>query len=224
MRREYSMNVTRELETVFFIILASAMVLFAVYSFKKPQQNKVQAPINSPLPTFILQPTATPTPIPFVPTTTTTSWGSSDGKESVVMDKTINKDTTVSYTFAVKNTSTNTSQTFFHDTVASSSSFTIPFNTFSPDNNYLFLTETIDGTVHYMVFKLSGQDFANGNVYLDITPLFASYTSSDTFTEVTGWADPTLLVVNAKTSSGSLRSFWFDVTTTSFIPLAHTFE
>ena len=218
------MNVTRELETLFLIILASIIGLFAVYTFKTPSHHYAQTPVNSPLPTFVLQPTATPTPPPFAPTTTTTSWGSSDGTENVVMDKTINKDTTVSYTFWVKNTSTNTSQTFFHDTVANSSSFTIPFNTVSPDNNYLFLIETIGGTAHSLVFKSSGQNFTNGELYLDVTSLFGQYTTADTLFQVTGWADPTLLVVNAKTADGSLRSFWFDVTTHSFVPLAHTFE
>lgn len=100
----------------------------------------------------------------------------------------------------------------------------IPFNAFSSDNSYVFLKETKDGEYHYLVFKSSGELFANGQAFLDVTPLFAAYTKTYTISDVTGWADPTLLVVNATSTNGTLYSFWFDVASHSFIPLENVFE
>lgn len=219
------MNFVRELETLLFIIVASALGLFAVFYLRQPQMH-MPTNVTSPLPTIhVAEPTTSPTPGTAVaPQTTERIQVSPDGTQEVVMDKTTGTDMTTQYTFALENTATKVKMTLLTTTPASTSSYMIPFNTFSPDDAYVFLQEKTTDQTNYFVFQSSGQTFGNGAASINITPLFASYAPSDTLVAVTGWADPTLLVVNAKSASGTLESFWFDMKSLSFIPLAHTFE
>lgn len=226
MRQEYNnMSLTRELETLFFIILASAIGLFAVFYMKSPKHFNA-VPVVASLPTFI---TADPTPTPVItspiPKITTMSWTSSDGVEKIIMQTTESLSVSTTYSFTVTNTTTNTTTPLFTQTIPGTSSMTIPFNVFSSDDSYLFLTQVKNGVTDYLVFKTSGQPFADGQNYLTITPLFSAYTSQYVITDVTGWASPTLLVINTKKQDGNMGpSFWLDVPSKSFIPLATLFE
>lgn len=217
-------SLTRELETLFFILLASALGLFAVFYMRQPHHmNSVQ--VISSIPNFIAQ-NLTPTPTPQVtpPPPVTTSWNSSDGTEKLTMQTTLGS-TTKSFTFTVTNSSTNSTTPLFSTSLPLSSNMSIPFNAFSPDNAYLFLKETAADGTHFLVFKTSGVAFTNGDTFIDISPLFATHLSQYTLVDVTGWASPTLLVVNTKKSDGSTGpSFWFDVTTRGFIQLSTLFE
>lgn len=219
------MTLTRELETLFFIALASVIGLFAVYMTRQPK-DITQLNISSPLPAFIAQssPTPTPTLAPVLPKPTTVSWNSSDGKYKVNMTLTINTDTTKTYAFTVTNITDNTTTSLFSKTLPATVTMAIPFNAFSPDDSYIYLKEIDGEATQYYLFKSSGEAFVNGSTFVNITPLFAAYTANYTLEDITGWADPTLLVVNTKSTDGKTVSFWFDVTSKSFIPLSHVFE
>ena len=217
------MSLTRELETVFFILLASVIGLFGIYYMR--QHRSIQpVHIVTSLPTFVTFATPTPTPV-ILPKPTNYTWSSSDGQKKMTMTTTINANATKLYSFTVTDTQTNSDTQIFTKTVLASSTMAIPYNAFSPDDSYVFLTQIDENMTHYFVFKTSGEAFANGEKYFDVTPLFAAYTSDYTLSEVTGWADPSLLILNTKTPENKQGpSFWFDVGSKSFTQLSNTFE
>jgi hypothetical protein len=221
------MIITRELETLFFILVASAIGLFAGFSLRESQHH-ANIQFNASLPTF-LSASDTPTPLATItspiPKVTTTDWTSSDGTEKISIQTTIHQNESKTYVSTLTDAETNQTATLFTQTISGISSMSIPFNAFSPDNAYVFLKETLFDGNHYLVFKTSGKPFADGKVYTDITPLFSTYTSQYTLGDVTGWAAPTLLIVNADKPDGTIASsFWFGVTSRSFIPLATIFR
>lgn len=161
---------------------------------------------------FFSQNSATPAIPDFVKATapepefTTTSQLSSDGTHELTMKTKDNKDKTTTYLFTVVLKSDNTSQTIFNQTVSAETTFSIPFNTFSPNNKYLFIKQTENGKDHYLVFNSSGKDFADNQTSIDITPLFEKQKPNLTLKNVTGWASETLIIVQ---TSGP--SFWFEM-------------
>lgn len=105
----------------------------------------------------------------------------------------------------------------------SGSEFTIPFNTWSPDNKYFFLKEKKESRDEYLLYSATGKAFPSGEVSLAIIDLFTKVYPENTVVEVTGWAAPTLLILNAKSENEASMSFWFDVQTRKFIRLSSYF-
>ncbi len=216
---------SRELETLFFILIASAIGLYAGLHIKLPGKfNSV--PVMTVLPhTLPTNPTVTPLVTSPIPKVTTTFWTSSDGVEKITMKTTANYNLSTTYAFTLTNTTTNIDTPLFTQTISGVSSMSIPFNVFSSDNSYFFLKETIGNAVHFLVFRTNGEIFPTGEKYLDMLPLFAAYTSTYAIADATGWASPDLLVMNTTKQDGSQGpSFWFEVSSKSFIPLATLFE
>lgn len=101
----------------------------------------------------------------------------------------------------------------------------IPYNTWSPDNVYVFLKEKTNTTSDFLVFQSSGGLFSNNLPYLSIQELFVKNIQNYFIEDVTGWAAPNLLIVNTKTNDSDQRiSFWFDVPSQSFIQLGTYFK
>jgi len=212
-----------ELELFLIIILATIVSLYII--FQRGQQFQVQA--VTPLPSVFSTPAQIPSAIPspfLIPTIKTTSWVSPDGNSQVTLSVKNTQDSSSTYSFYVASPIYNTnSKQIFSKTVDNKSSISTPFNTFSPDNNYIFLTDNEPDMTHYLVFNATGQPFANGQQYLDVSELFRQYTSSYSLYQVTGWASNTLLVIETSVNNASGPSFWFDVTNGSFIRLATQF-
>jgi hypothetical protein len=99
----------------------------------------------------------------------------------------------------------------------------IPFNTWSPNNKYFFITEQRDDKAEYLVMNESGKPFADGEPELKVSELYAQAYPDNTILSVSGWAAPTLIVLNARSESEENMSFWFDVQTQKFIRLATNF-
>lgn len=101
----------------------------------------------------------------------------------------------------------------------------IPYNTWSPDNIYVFLKEITPIVNNYLVFKSSGNLFQNDLPYLSIQDLFKKNVPNYLIEDVTGWGAPNLLIVNAKANESDQKvSFWFDVPSQSFIQLGTYFK
>src|SRR5260221_1567149 len=98
----------------------------------------------------------------------------------------------------------------------------IPFNTWAPDNQHFLIREQTACDAGTLVFRAGGEPFADGNAFLDVTPLFDLKKSGYNVREVTGWAAPTLLIVNTKPTNQSPvgPSFWFDISRKSVIRLS----
>ena len=215
------MTVRHEIETLSFAFFASMILTIGIVMLHKSPVPIVPT-FHADIPFTQDVPTITPLPTPApIPQITTTSQLSSDGKEKLtlkVSDVAGNK----TYTLTLTDTTTSKDTTVLSRQIGTDSAMLVPFNTFSPDNTYFFITRKgADGT-HYLVFQTSGNQFASGQ-YIDVTPLFTNYTNNYTISDVTGWGDNTLLIINAKSTAGQNASFWFNVSNEGFIPLSNYF-
>lgn len=100
----------------------------------------------------------------------------------------------------------------------------LPFNTWSPDDKYFFVQKTGAGSDEYLVMSASGKTFRDGSLELPVAGLFSSAHPDFSLTAVTGWASPTLIVINSTSQSGTPASFWLDITTSKFIRLSSYFN
>jgi hypothetical protein len=113
----------------------------------------------------------------------------------------------------------------FAKALPSGSSISVPFNTFSPDDKFVFLKEDVPDGVKYIVLSASGASLPKGSQSFEIVGLFAEKYPDYKVTDVTGWGGQTLIVVNTdKAGGGTGPSFWFDVTSASFIRLTNRFD
>lgn len=210
---------------IFFVALIASAGFFVLY--QNNIKNRTAQSVS--IPSFLVHEALSPTPAPTASKSSpqSVSWTSSDAALRIIMQTKLSPKTgTKAYSFFIsKNGQDENNPPFFNKTTDALTSFSIPFNSFSPDDKYLFLKEDRKGENHYLVFSTSGTLFANGEKFLDITPLFnAKYNSSYVLSEVTGWASNTLLIIETENINGTpSTSFWFDVTTKSFIPLATRF-
>jgi hypothetical protein len=104
-------------------------------------------------------------------------------------------------------------------------SFSIPLNTFSPDDKYIFLEEITPEKVSYPVLAISGEPLTKNAQTLEIVGLFAEKYPEYKVTDVTGWGGVGLIIVNTdKVEGGVGPSFWFEVASASFIRLSNRFN
>ncbi len=168
-----------------------------------------------------------PSPTPLVEASpSTTTWASPNGSKTLVM-KTMKKVSGVTtYSFFVAPDATTSGKLIYTKTPSSKISMSIPFNTWSPDNKYFFIREVGGAQPDTLVFKASGENFPDGQQFLDINPLFEAKKSGFVMGEVTGWAAPTLLIVNTKAADQATLgpSFWFDISRKSLIRLSTSFQ
>ena len=99
----------------------------------------------------------------------------------------------------------------------------VPFNTWSPDDKYFFLEEEKAEGEEYLVMKASGETFANNEQSLTVGKLFREKYPENTIVSVTGWASPTLLIINASSEKEASMSYWFEVPSQKFIRLSSYF-
>lgn len=222
-----------ELETFFIILLVSFFsVFFITYNNNR---NKNNFYVTSSIPSsLIITPTIVPTSAlssafvtvakAAIPTVNVAEQTSSDGKMLVTMQEKTNSDLTKTYSFYTSDMSGVNRTLIFTKTIISTSSMEIPFNTYSINDNYLFLKDNERDMTHYLLFNNSGALFGNEEQYLDISSLFSKYTKNYILHKVTGWASGTLLIVDTLNSDKTEgESFWFDTTNLSFTPLATKF-
>jgi len=113
----------------------------------------------------------------------------------------------------------------FKKTVDNSIAYSVPANTWSPDNKYVFLKET--GSAGTKFFALSPivdytqQDDKTAN----ITDIFATKYPGMIITDATGWGGVNLIVFNTlKEDGGKGNSFWFEMPSQAVIQLANRFN
>ncbi len=174
--------------------------------------GKSQSPTPSfAAPPYMLEPT--PTPNPNSQTVT-----SPDGKMTLKMIRQKGQNDWEWIVFA-------DDKQIFSVNLPEDTTLTVPFNTFSPDNKYVFLKETSPSLVSYPVFATSGQPLTQDGSMLEFSSLFSAKFPSYRITEATGWGGVNLIVFNtAKSDGGGGPSFWFEVPTHVFILLSHKFE
>ncbi len=213
------------------------MIVGLVFVFILTQTTKNPSPVAI-LPTPISQvvasplPTATPIASPTVPDSIAVpNQGlAPDGKQTLNMITEPAGAGQTAYSFFVRSAGISdpaspSGKLIFTITVATPITLSVPFNTWSPSGNqYVFIQEHEPTITHNFVFKANGAQFANGSEFLDINNIFDQKKTGFLLGEVTGWASPTLLVVNSKKADGTAGpSFWVDVTSRSVMRLSTTF-
>jgi hypothetical protein len=151
------------------------------------------------------------------PSATTVFTGiSADGKVNLQLTKTP-QDTDSNWELTSRLTD-QPAQTIWTATLSAATIVSLPFNTVSPDNKYLFLKQADAGQTAYLVMKTDGQ------APVDFFPLFTEQFPEYRIKEATGWGGINLIVFNTlaeKDTPGP--SFWFEVPSRSFIRLSGRF-
>lgn len=199
-----------KLTTLIFIMLA-VFLSFLSYRYLTNRVRRESAILN-----VAALSVATPTPAEiFLPV----SVDSPDGSRTLVM-KLQKNNTVAAYSFFASEKSRDREKLIAAKTVSPSRSFSIPDNTWSPDNKYAFIKESSPVTDSYFVLPASDSLPQTDLLNTDIQALFSQKYPQYNLTEITGWADPYLLILNT-TGAGGERgpSFWFDITSLTFIQL-----
>lgn len=207
-----------ELESLLlFGFAAFAGVTLALYFnhgpktiFTLPVVTTLQSPI----------PTAAPTP-----TVQTFYQPSPNGQKKVTMTVTTRETTSKTYLFTVSDADGSNPQTIYSINLPTNENMRIPFNTFSPDNKFLFFEHTAaNGGVEAFVFRTDGQPISQDTPYYNVSAIFAEKQIPNSYQVTTGWASETLLIVNTTKSDGTKGpSYWFEVPSKAIIQLATDF-
>jgi len=205
-----------ELETVFLITMAAAVSLFFVLYRNNNSQGQFN--IISSIP-FVSVPAEA-----ISPQVSVASQISPDGTKKVIMKITENSDGTKTYDFSTSDENGTNKQYIFTKTLDSLSNMSVPFNTWSPDDKYFFIRESIAGNKGILVFNGSGISFADAESYLEAVDIFNQKNTGNNFDEATGWASETLIIINTKKQDGSKGfSYWFEIPSKAIIPLSTEF-
>lgn len=168
-----------------------------------------------------------PTPIPpaiILGEMVTEVMDSPDGTQSLTMERRVRRDG-IEYSFFISKSSEDHKEFLYAKELSITRNMSIPYNTWSPDNKYIFLKESDSTQDEYYVFYASGENFPNYTQYLNVQKLFEEKVDGYFITDVTGWAAPTLLIVNTQEKEGDGKvSFWLDVRNQSFIRLGTYFR
>jgi|GEM_PF-2404602 len=149
---------------------------------------------------------------------------SPDGKWTLTSKETKHKDST-SYSFKAMNTKDGTQKEIYTAELSTGETLTIPLNTFSPDDKYVFLMQTATSGSAYFALTVSGDPIAKDAQTIDFSSLFAAKYSNYKITDATGWGGMNLIVFNTdKATGGQGPSFWFDVPSHSIIQLSNRFN
>ena len=205
-----------ELESIFLIsIVAAASLFFVLQKNNQGLFNSSGVRIGS-----INSPVSTSTPQQDV-----FSQISPDGTKKVVMKIVHNKDDTKTYSFYTSDNSGDGNEKFiFEKTLDTSVYMTIPFNTWSSNNQYFFIQENAVSGKSILAFQASGEQFSDTEKYFDVTEIFKSKETGNNFAEATGWASESLIIINTKKEDGTKGpSYWFEVPSKAVLILATEF-
>lgn len=208
-----------ELEAVVFVIIGAMVGAFFV---NQARTNQSQFHSLTNLPANAADPT--PTPTPFVPEVTSSSQTSSDGTKKVTVKVTTNKDLTRTYDILTSDNDGSNEHAVISKKLDAKKSISIPFNTWSPNNNYFFIQENTEADPLIMVFTATGEPFADGEAYLDATDAFAKQATENQFGQATGWASETLIFINSVLPDKTKGpTYWFEVPSKAVIQLSTRF-
>jgi hypothetical protein len=150
---------------------------------------------------------------------------SPDGKFTLIVEEEREKDVKVSQKFYITSEKVETPIMIYENVSAPESMFSVPINTFSPDNKYIFLKYEESGKDRYIVVRTDSEDIKPDTKTVEIVELFSEKQPDYVITDVTGWGSYSLIVVNTDTVAGNMGpSWWFDVSNFSFIRLSSRFN
>lgn len=196
---------------IFLSLATSAIIVFFAF------RQKVTPQINA---------AATPGPIPQAEAQAplSSSVVSPDGKFELSLKQSAGKDST-SYSLNLMDQTSGAGRELLRDSLPNDVSLSIPLNTFSPDDKYVFLKASGFGGLKYFVLDASKTTTISLSDTTDFSTPFAVKYPNYVITEATGWAAPTLIVINVNKTDGSTGpSFWYDLLNKSYILLSERFN
>jgi len=199
-------------------MLGISIIAMTIYLRNNPLRQNSQSPLLVPVSAESL-----PSVIS-LPVTNTVTSDSPDGTWTLTVKKqTVNNITT--HSILVLNKADTSETMIFSKIEQSTQDLSIPFNSWSPDNKYVFVKESTPTVTNYLVFSTSGQPFNTKTPFVNVYDLFVQKYPEYIFEDITGWAAPYLLIVNShKTAGDSGTSFWFDVSSQTFTLLSTHFD
>ena len=110
-------------------------------------------------------------------------------------------------------------------TLPADTALSLPPNSVSPDNQYLFLQLSGADSHRYLVLTATGLPLGKETQTVEFAEAFSAQYPEFKITAVTGWGGVNLIVFNTDKISGGIGpSFWFDVPSRSFIRLSNRFN
>lgn len=195
---------------ILFLLMISAVAgsIVAVNMTNKPISK---TSFSIPVMQSINKQTLAPTPV-ITPEIETSSQLSPDGTKKLTLTAKTNADLTKTYTFSSSNITDTSLEPLYRTTLPGDVSMHIPFNTWSPDNTYVFIQQTTASESGAVVMRADGKPFQDGQQYLDVTSVFSAKDTGNTYQETTGWASETLLIMNTtQPNKEKGPSYWFEV-------------
>lgn len=193
-----------------FIVLGICFLLglFGILYFLKSSSPSSMQPVSLLLPT--------PTPTPVKPQEV----HSLDGKMNLIMTTTSGSDGLATYTFSTSEVESPNPVVLYEKTVGKETVLSVPANSWSPENEYVYIVEETGGLKDYLVLNASGKAFSNGDMVLSVGSFFEKYKDEYNIKDITGWDAPQLLHVKTTKTNGEVgQLFWFEVPSQAFVPL-----
>ncbi len=203
--------------------LGLVVVFFMFHHPTVTQQVEVMPRIENPTPMPNEQ------ALPQVNAPSHIAWVSPDGKKTLQMDALKNPENTTTYTFSVSDSATESGHVILTTTVDANTTMSIPFNTWSPGNQYFFVQRHTGTITESLVYKANGESFPTKKgeepqYFVDVNAVFAAKKLDVNLRETTGWAAPTLLIINTdKPDLTEGPSYWLDISSKSVTRLSSTF-
>ena len=193
---------------VLLVIIVVVIAALAVYNIILNKKNPTGSNQNTPSQENVIVP---------VVASGLTSVGSPDGK-STLTAKTVKGSNGVTYTFSVSG------KDIFVTTVDPAVTVSIPANTWSPNDKYIFLKEAGPTGVKFFALSATTASTDQSDQTANITDLFAKKYPDLTIQDTTGWGGINLIVFNTVKSDGSRGlSFWFEMPDHAIIQLSTRF-
>lgn len=190
----------------FKILVIFAFIVFVVGVMIGKYSYKNQLPYK-----FSIYPTPTPTPV-------LKEVNSSDGKMKLTLK--IEQTTSASYSLFVNEINGGTKKLVYNTNATTSGELVLPANAWSPDNKYFFVKEMTAQALNYLVFKGDGEKFNSGEQFLDVGATWKTKNFDFNFTEATGWASSTLIILKTVKADGSRwHSYWFEIPSKAILQL-----
>jgi hypothetical protein len=223
------MTKTHQIELESFIIMLTAAALgaglgYAILHRPSPSQTKIFLPIMQAANSTNDSPELIPSPTINLPKPKITSQISPDGTKLLTIKQTTNQDTTKTYTITTSDVDGNNQQTIYTASASAKDYMNIPFNTWSPDDKYVFINRTDTVGARAIIMRADGTPLTTNNQTFDAKTLFDARNTNSNYQEATGWASETLVIINTIKQNGEKgSSYWLEVPSGAIIPLSTQF-
>lgn len=209
------MTIAKKIDGEIFISFMIITVVSSFYFFNMHRQ-KSSLEVTMPVSETHINPTVSVKAEPLLPVETAMQ-PTPDGTKHLVMKVTHTNDGNSEYTFSTVDVATGTETVIYSASGSATKKFGIPFNAWSPDNQYFFIQKSDNDA---LVFRADNENIIPEEKYLDVAEIFNEGKGENWYYETTGWASNTLLILNTTDNGKKSSSYWFEVPSKAVIELS----